>query len=118
MYELPIRTCGQSAPGLKKVAPPFVLTSSSHATPRGNTVTLFVSMALTVAPRSVTPLAVTISRVSWQWVTGETTHWAVAPGAKLAGNPHPLKLRSGSGTLLSETVNVNGTLPVFLTVIR
>src|SRR5262245_42087632 len=101
MYELPTTTCGQLAPGLKKLAPPFVLTCTSQAMFNGRTVTLFVSLALTVCPRSVTPLAVTTSSVFWQWVTAGTTHWAVAPTAKTAGNPQAARFRSGSGTLLS-----------------
>src|SRR5262245_207097 len=118
MYELPTTTDGQLAPGLKKLAPPLVLTCRSHAMFSGRTITLFVSLALTVCPRSVTPEAVTTSSVFWQWLTAGTTHWAVAPTAKMAGNPQAPRFKSGSGTLLSETVNANGTLPVFLTVIR
>jgi len=68
MYELPRITCGQDAPGVKKLTPEFVLTSRMQIIEIGRMVTLFVSRTVTFPP-GLEPIAVTIFVVFWQWVT-------------------------------------------------
>src|SRR5262245_55397544 len=100
-----------------KVAPPLVLTSRMQITEIGRMVTLFVSRTVTEPP-GFEPVAVTTFSVSWQWLTAGMIHCAVCPTSNVAGNPQLLKLRSGSGELLSVTVNASGKLPELVNVIR